>query len=565
MLNAHLMKINYLCTIKNINHNNMHKKLFAVVVLLSAFVFTNAQYSVKYNTLVQLEDTLTEAPKDWFNLDYQTDKVRGVSTEKAYAELLGNKKSTTVIVAIIDSGIDIEHEDLKDKIWVNTKEIAGNGVDDDKNGYIDDINGWNFIGNAKGEMIDNDNLELTRLYVKYKKKFEGKSASDFKGKEREEFDFYQEIKKEFEKELKEAKTMNTLIGNFMIAYNQADSTIKVHLNKDEYTLEEVNAIESDNEDVTKAKQILGSLAMMGVTPDGLKEGVEHYEKQLEYNLNTEFDPRALVGDDYENKKEKFYGNNLVEGPDAMHGTHVAGIIGANRNNEIGIKGIANDVKIMVLRTVPNGDERDKDVANSIYYAVDNGAQIINMSFGKDYSPYKEYVDKAVKYAEKKGVLIVHAAGNDARDTDARRNYPHPQYDKSGKWASNWIEVGASSWEDNDEFAANFSNYGEKTVSVFAPGVEIYSTVPDDKYKNSQGTSMAAPVVTGIAALVLSYYPELKAEDLKKIILESSTKYPDVEVKVPGTKDKTMKFSKLCQTAGIVNAYNALKMAEGYKK
>jgi hypothetical protein len=262
MLNAHLMKINYLCTIKNINHNNMHKKLFAVAVLLSAFVFTNAQYSVKYNTLVQLEDTLTEAPKDWFNLDYQTDKVRGVSTEKAYAELLGNKKSTTVIVAIIDSGIDIEHEDLKDKIWVNTKEIAGNGVDDDKNGYIDDINGWNFIGNAKGEMIDNDNLELTRLYVKYKKKFEGKSATDFKGKEREEFDFYQEIKKEFEKELKQAKTMNALFRQFYdCLQSRLTQQLRLHLNKDEYTLEEVNAIESDNAKMLRRpSRVLGSLS-----------------------------------------------------------------------------------------------------------------------------------------------------------------------------------------------------------------------------------------------------------------------------------------------------------------
>ncbi len=543
----------------------MHKKLFAVVVLLSVFVFAHAQYSVRDNTFVQLQDTLTKAPTDWFNLDYQTDKVRGVSTEKAYAELLGNKKSTTVIVAIIDSGIDIEHEDLKDKIWVNTKEIAGNGVDDDKNGYIDDINGWNFIGNAKGEMINHDNLELTRQYVKYKKKFEGKSATDFKGKEREEFDFYQEIKKDYEKELQEAKTMNSMLVPFLAAYNKADSTIKAVLNKDEYTTEEVNAIESEDKDIVAAKQVFGMLAINNATGQDLEDAVEHFKEQLDYNLNTEFDPRALVGDDYENIKEKFYGNNLVEGPDAMHGTHVAGIIGANRNNEIGMKGIANDVKIMVLRTVPNGDERDKDVANSIYYAVDNGARIINMSFGKDYSPYKEYVDKAVKYAEKKGVLIVHAAGNDGRDTDARRNYPHPQYKKSGKWASNWIEVGASSWEDKDEFAAEFSNYGEKTVSVFAPGVAIYSTVPDNKYKNLQGTSMAAPVVTGIAALVLSYYPKLKAQGLKKIILESSTKYPDVEVNIPGTRDKTKKFSKLCQTAGIVNAYNALKMAEGYKK
>jgi subtilisin family serine protease len=543
----------------------MYRKVFVVVILLSVFTFSKAQYCVNDNTFVQLEDTITKAPKNWFNLDYQVDNVRGISTEKAYAELLGNKKTKTVIVAIIDSGIDIEHEDLEGKIWVNPGEVAGNNVDDDKNGYVDDINGWNFIGNAKGEMINHDNLEITRLYAKYKKKYEDKTATDFKGKERKEFDFYKEIKTKFEEEVIKAKTEHSLYKQFLDAYNSADSIAKIALKKDTYTLEEVNAHESDEENFIKAKQVLGAMTAMGITEEGLEEGIEYYDEQLEYNLNTEFDPRSLVGDDYKNKKERYYGNNKVEGPDALHGTHVAGIIAANRNNSIGMDGIATDVKIMVLRTVPNGDERDKDVANSIYYAVDNGAQVINMSFGKDYSPYKEVVDKAVKYAEKKGVLIIHAAGNDSRNTDENRNYPHPEYEKSGKWAGNWIEVGASSWENIDEFVANFSNYGEKTVSVFAPGVEIYSTVPENKYKNLQGTSMAAPIVTGVAALVLSYYPELKAKDLKKIILESSVKYPELKVNVPGTNGKKKKFSKLCQSAGIVNVYNALKLAETYNK
>lgn len=544
----------------------MYKKLFITVALLGCIGIINAQDSFSPdNTFVAMADTLIKAPKNWFNLDYQTDKVRGVSTEKAYAELLANKKSKTVIVAIIDSGIDIDHEDLKDKIWVNTGEIAGNGVDDDKNGYIDDINGWNFIGNTKGEMVDHDNLELTRLYVKYKKIYDGKTASDFKGKQLAEYNEYQAIKADYEKKLQEAKGMNNMLGQFMLAYNQADSTVKAILKKNDYTLEEVNAIEGDEEGIAKAKQILGTIAAMGASVDDLKEGVDYYKKQVEYNLNTDFDPRSIVGDDYANKKEKFYGNNKVKGPDPFHGTHVAGIIGANRNNDIGIKGVANDVKIMVIRTVPDGDERDKDVANSIYYAVNNGAKIINMSFGKDYSPYKEVVDKAVKYAEKKGVLLVHAAGNDGRNTDENPNYPNPEYLKSKKMSKTWIEVGASGWEDNDNFAAGFSNYGQKTVSLFAPGEAIYSTTPANNYKNSQGTSMAAPVVTGVAALVLSYYPELKAEELRNILLESVSNYGDVKVTVPGEKSKKEVFKKLCSTGGIVNAYNALKLAETYKK
>jgi subtilisin family serine protease len=381
----------------------MIKKFLLTLALLGLVHLAVAQYTFRAdNTQIAIADTILKAPTDWFNLDYQLDKVRGISTEKAYKELLAGRKSKTVIVAIIDSGIDIEHEDLKDKIWVNSGEIAGNGKDDDKNGYIDDIHGWNFIGNSKGEMINHDNLELTRLYAKLKKIYDGKQASDFKGKQLEEFNLYTELKDDYKKKYEEAEQMYNLLGNFMEAYKVADATAKKVLGKEEYETEEILAVESEDAEVKKAQQILGYLVAMKISPDDLVEGYDHYKERIEYNLNLDFEPRALVGDNYDNKSEKLYGNNLVKGPDAFHGTHVAGIIGANRDNELGIKGIASDIKIMVLRTVPNGDERDKDVANSIYYAVDNGARIINMSFGKDYSPYKEVVDKAVMYAEKKG-------------------------------------------------------------------------------------------------------------------------------------------------------------------
>lgn len=562
----HVVNLNVYVNLIKMKKKTMVRRLFFVAVLLGMASLVQAQYSYHDQYLIsEKQDTVETAPENWFNLDYATDKVRGVSTEKAYNELLKDKKSSTVIVAIIDSGIDIEHEDLKDNIWVNSKEVAGNGVDDDKNGYVDDINGWNFIGNEKGEMINQDNLEMTRLYVKYKKQFEGKTATDFKGKKRKEYDYYKKVKKEFEKKEQEAKQMTTMLEQFVTAFNSADSIVKATLGKEEYTKEELDAIESDDPEIAKAKQIFAQLAMMGATPEDLLDGYDYYKEQLEYNLNTEFEPRALVGDDYENKKERTYGNNKVEGPDAVHGTHVAGIVAATRNNEIGMDGVADNVKIMVLRTVPNGDERDKDVANSIYYAVDNGAKIINMSFGKSFSPYKAIVDKAVKYAEKKGVLLVHAAGNDGKNIDEEDNFPTPTYLKKGKKCKTWIEVGASSWENKDEFLANFSNYGERTVSVFAPGVKIYSTVPDNKYKNLQGTSMAAPVVTGVAALVWSYFPELSAVELKDILLKSAVKYSDVKVNVPGTRGQTKAFKNLCSTAGVINAYEAVKMAMEVKK
>ena len=542
----------------------MIKKLLVILAFLLVIGYSQAQYTFRADrTSVELKDTLVNAPENWFNLDSQLDNVRGISTDRAYNELLKNKQTKTVIVAIIDSGIETDHEDLKGKIWVNPNEIVGNGIDDDKNGYVDDINGWNFIGNPKGEMINQDNLEMTRLYVKLKKLYDGKSASDFKGKQLSEFNLYQEVKNDFEKEHAEAQQNSELYQNILASYENADELIKKELNKDSYTTEDLKSITNEDAKVKQAVQMLLYLNMLNVKYDDLKEAVKYFNDRLEYNLNPEFEPRSLVGDNYDNLSEKNYGNNSVEGPDAMHGTHVAGIIGANRENQVGIKGIASDIKIMVIRTVPNGDERDKDVANSIYYAVDNGAKVINMSFGKDYSPYKEVVDKAVQYADKKGVLMIHAAGNDSRNNDVKKNYPNPEYIKPKKECRNWIEVGASSWKTGAEFVANFSNYGQKSVDVFAPGVDIFSSVPDNTYKKESGTSMAAPMVTGLAALIWSYYPNLKASDIKKIIMESATKYTDEIVSLPGQESKSG-FGKLSKTGGVINAYNALKMAESYK-
>ncbi len=542
------------------------KKILVTLILFASIIFTNAQSShnadaTAVNQQLILED---EVPQNWFHLDPFADHFKGVSDQKAYKELLKGKKSKTVIVAIIDSGIDIEHEDLKDNIWINSDEIAGNGIDDDKNGYVDDVYGWNFIGGADGKMVNQENLELTRLYVKYKKLYEGKSASDFKGKKLQEFNQYLEYKKAFETKVKEAQQTLQNIEGFAKMLKLADSTMKAELGKDDYTIEDLQNFQTDKQNVNQAKGMLIYAKTNGISPEDMQDGVDYYKEQLEYNLNPDFDARHIVGDDYDNKKQRDYGNNKVEGPDAMHGTHVAGIIGAIRNNNLGMNGIAADVKIMVIRCVPNGDERDKDVANSIYYAVNNGAQIINMSFGKAYSPYKKYVDKAVKYAEKKGVLLVHAAGNDGENNDETPNFPNARY-LNGKVAKNWIEVGASSWQNEGNFVAPFSNYGKNSVDVFAPGMKIYSTVPDNKYKNLQGTSMASPVVAGVAALVLSYYPDLTAVQLKEILLKSVENYGDAKVTLPGTKDKTTEFKTLSKTGGIINAYKALKLAEEMSK
>ena len=502
-------------------------------------------------------------PKDWFLLDPESDHLQGVSAEKTYQSLLKDQPSRTVIVAIVDSGVDIDHEDLKSVIWTNKGEIPGNGIDDDKNGYIDDVHGWNFIG-GKGGNVDEDTYELTREYVRLHKKFEKIGDGKVPKKQRAEFERYKKIKDKYEKLRDKNQKQYDLYRNMYSNIRMSVDTLKAVMKVDKLTLVLLDSFKTTNPTLSFAKGFTTSmLKRMGDDGDidealsELDEGVKYYKTIVEYGYNPDFDSRLIVGDNYNNLSERNYGNNDVKGPDAEHGTHVAGIIAADRTNNIGIKGIADNVRIMSVRTVPNGDERDKDVANAIRYAVDNGAQIVNMSFGKSISPDKEVVDQAVKYAEKKGVLLIHAAGNDSEDIDKEKNYPTRNY-LDGKAAKNWLEVGASAWGTDESFVASFSNYGKKYVDLFAPGVEIYSTTPENTYKNESGTSMACPSTVGVAALVMSYFPDLTPMQVLEILKKSTRKFDGLKVQKPG--GGRTDFNNLSNTGGLVNAYEAVKMA-----
>jgi cell wall-associated protease len=498
-------------------------------------------------------------PENWFTLDKEKDGVKGVSADKAYDELLKGRTSSTIIVAVIDSGVDINHEDLKGKIWVNKGEIPGNGIDDDGNGYIDDVHGWSFIGGPGGDVGD-DTMEVTRLMKMYSEKYKGVDGSQLKGLEKKDFDLYKKIEEDYNEKLADAKAGLEQMQSIKDRIENSMEEMKKLTGVEELTLDAVSKYEPQNDAEKGYKQ----MAMAQLSQDVLKQlegGFEYYGGQVNTMLNLEFDPRHMVGDNYADPYEKYYGNNHVEGPHGEHGTHVSGIIAAIRDNNLGIKGVANDVQIMCIRAVPNGDERDKDVANAIIYAVDNGAKVINMSFGKAYSPYKDAVDKAVQYAEEKGVLLVHAAGNDGKSNDITEAYPTARYN-NGKIAKNWLEVGASSASLKEgDFVGNFSNYGKKTVDIFAPGVQIHSTVPGSEYDTYNGTSMAAPTVAGVAALLWSYYPELNAVQIKDILMKSSVKYAKMKVAQPGDSEKMVKFGDLSKSAGVVNAYEAIKLAD----
>lgn len=510
-------------------------------------------------------------PVDWQHLDPQADGILGISTKKAYQELLQNKKASPVIVAVIDGGIEFNHEDLKNEMWVNTADSALTGNDRDGNGYVNDRYGWNFIGNAAGENVEFDNLEVTRLIRDLEPKYISVLPSTpLTADEKREFQHYQKLVTAYSSKLTIAQN-----GHYSIHIIQkAKENIVANIGKEKPTLADFKKYKAKDDMEKFALRYIES--QFKENPDwdefeeSLKDAVKYFNSQILYHLNKDYDSRSIVGDNYENSHERHYGNSDVAGPDALHGTHVAAIIGASRDNGLGLDGISDAVQIMAIRAVPDGDERDKDVANSIRYAVDNGAKIINMSFGKGFAKDKAIVDEAVRYAMENDVLLVHAAGNDASNNDEVPVYPNKFYVDSlginSGMADAWITVGANQWKGNSDLVASFSNYGKRTVDVFAPGAEIYSAAPESKYKRLDGTSMAAPVVSGLAALIRSYYPDLTAAETKQIIMDSVTPV-DHKVRIRNAEGRRVKvrLGDISVSGGVVNAYKALQLAEERSK
>jgi subtilisin family serine protease len=517
-----------------------------------------------------------ELPKGWHLLDKDQDGFYGISLNKAYEFVhLKKLKSKTVIVAIIDSGVDTTHEDLKDILWTNPGEIPGNGVDDDHNGYADDVHGWNFIGGKDGKNVEDDSQEEARVYYMFKSKFDvpNLDTASLSPGDKEEFKWWTKAKKTVMGDGSDNGIDLGTLHHVLQACVKSDSILQQAMGKAEYTGNDLDTFQVKSSDSRSAKSVILYLFKANKIMDmsnkqflsEFTEEVQSEEKKEATKENAPEDLRhEIVGDNEADFNDRNYGNSDIMAGDPMHGTHVAGIIAAERNNGKGIDGIDDNVRIMMIRAVPNGDEHDKDIALAIRYAVDNGARVINMSFGKNISPEKSWVDSSVRYAESKGVLLVHAAGNDAADVDTTDNFPNPHFRNSTYTATNWITVGASSDPLAEpgfgSYTASFSNYGKNEVDVFAPGTRIYSTVPGgNKYENLQGTSMAAPVVTGVAALVLEYYPNLTAQQVKYCIMRGATPL-SVKVKKPGSEGQMVDLSDISISGGIVNALGALKVA-----
>ena len=534
---------------------NLHKQLRKFTYFLGVFfilscgstapIVSTPVENVDVIPLKAVELTDNEE-KEWSHLDLKTDTIPGISLLKAYKELV-KPKSKTIIVAVIDSGIDIDHEDLKDNIWVNTDEIPNNGKDDDNNGYIDDVNGWNFLGGAV-----NEQLEYVRLVA-------SGNTSDPRFSEAEAL-----LAKERESTSRLKKQYDGILGQL----NTSDAAVEDYLKKTDYTKEDVEGITTTDKTLSRHVSIIkqsygfGFESIAAMKKD-LNRGLKTFNERLDYNLNVDFDGRSVVGDNPNDLNDRNYGNGDVRAKNGRsHGTHVSGIIAAKRNNGIGINGVANNVKIMAIRNTPSGDEYDKDVALGVYYAVDNGAKVINMSFGKSFSPHSDWVRNAIAYAAENDVLIVAASGNDGKNADLKNYFPNDQINNGTEVSNTFLKVGSNGPKYGSSFFASYSNYGKSTVDVFAPGSQIYSTYPKESYEFASGTSMAAPLVAGVAALIFSQYPTLSAAQVKQILITSGIA---INKKMSLGDGTTEPFSELSKSGKIINAYNALIMASKLSK
>ena len=542
---------------------------FNIFLLFLALVFFSQGRSGEYN-----QDNFNKEKSHWFHKSLEENGVYGVGTDKALEFLKSKRlKPVQIIVGVLDSGIDIEHEDLKGNVWVNFDEKAGNGIDDDNNGYVDDVNGWNFIGGIDGREIVKDTYEATRIVNELGPIFHsGDKKKDLEHirKMPKQYRTYLKARKAWAKEYSKAKTEVEEIEKEKKDILSFLNQLRSYTDSISLTSKNIDQHFKENEEEIKGQLLFileANPSFYGKTMDEIIKDVQNdfddqekkLKKDISFSYNREFDPRKIVGDNFGNKTERFYGNNKVEGPDALHGTHVAGIIAAIRGNKKGMDGIAGHVaKIMSVRTIPDGDERDKDVANAIRYAADNGAKIINMSFGKSFSPEKELVWNAIEYAESKGVLMFHAAGNLNKDIDLEDSFPtNFKGDSMIPFVNNWVTIGAST-QNKDQVKASFSNYGNARVDAFAPGLKIYSTIPDNQYRYLQGTSMASPVAAGCAALLWAYFPQLTASQVKELLLET-VNLVDQDLAIGNEKDKR-NFKNLSISGGIVDVNKAVRLA-----
>ncbi|WP_420571375.1 S8 family serine peptidase [Kordia sp.] len=504
--------------------------------------------------------------QDWQHKDIAKDSIAGISLDKAY-ECLKNIKGDTVLVAVLDTRLIKGNEDLKNLLWTNKDEIPNNNIDDDKNGYIDDIHGWNFLGNKNGAQEYRANFEFVRVIRKFDPLFKGKKRQNIK--DTVNYDIYTKAKRTLQDEI-HIVNQNIL---YLDSVKALRSETKKELSKfypdislDVKVLDSMLRTEKDS-------TIIKKIIFLKEYDSNKQWYVNRYKRErrhLEIYYNKDYKERSVIKDNSNDLTDINYGNPTIFSdsiyPKHTHSIKVVSVLAANRTNNYGIKGVTNSSKIMMVTVSPFGDEHDKDIALGIRYAVDNGAKIINITFTKYFSLHSDWVREAIKYASRNNVLIVCSAGNYSKNLDNETPYPNDTDTTGNEVVDNLMMIGSSTPFANEFLVSDYSNYGKKNVDIFAPGEFIYTSIGKNNYNFTSGTSYSAPIVSGIAALIRSHYPNLTAAEVKQIIMKSGVSY-DIMVNKPSTsKEKELvPFSSLSKSGKIVNAYNALLMAEEVSK
>ncbi|HLF51026.1 S8 family serine peptidase [Flavobacterium sp.] len=539
--------------------------IFIIFFCFNCFGQSKQDY-IKNPTTTYRNELPINIRAQWQHLDIEKDTLAGTSLNRAYKEIIKNKKGKEIIVAVIDTDIDINHEDLKPAIWINKKEIPHNGIDDDKNGYTDDVNGWNFLGNAKGESISYANITPIRILRNLKKKYS--HYPNFEGNIKDSL-LYVKTKNQFKKDLEDLNELKKYASQNLKSYRESFKKVEAQLHKNNFEIDEIDNLyrkcKKENASLTQEVLTLRNFIRLGKDYTELINDSIKVQDKFRTSYNEDYHDRAIIGDNDLDLKDTHYGNNNVSknAKWTYHGTIVSGVIGANRKNKIGIEGFSDQIKIMPILAVPYGGyEHEKDINLAIHYAVDNGAKVINMSFGNTSGDHTDWIKEAFLYAQEHDVLLIAGAGNDSSDNDIKPFYPIDYDEQTGvEFCDNFIKVGAITLDGDKYFLAHFTNYGKKTVDLFAPGYFLKTTDPIVGYSYRDGTSMAGPIVTGVAALIRSHYPKLTAKQVKNIILESGVAYK-LDVVVPGEKNGLLKpFTELSKSGKVVNAYNALLLAE----
>ena len=564
------------------------KKYFLLLMASACISVADAQL-IKQN-----EEQKKQADLDWYNCSFDKDGVYGAEVNKAYDFLKGKKIKKRPVVALIGSGMDIEHEDLKQAIWVNPKEKA-DGKDNDKNGLVDDINGWNFLGGKDGQVMEATMREGDREFLRLKDKYadyifdgknynkviDGKLTKVADPENIEEYNYYRN------QVLPESPMAGTYSG-WQLTYvlkayaDKFDQMMKERFPGKELTEADFSICYDPKAPRDSLSEVSFMMCAMGfgvyktdkweTVYAGIKSGAQIEQAKAEYERKVgQFGAdgrKDIIGDNYLDINDNKYGNNVLLTADAAIGTMEAGISVAKRENGLGGNGIMDQAEIMTLRVAANGEPYLKDIALAIRYAVDHQADIIMLPVQNTLYPedQKKWISEALEYAESKGVFCVTPAWEGAQDLAVETYYPN-RWMTGKKELTNLMVVCSSDKNGNPSMN---SNYGAKEVDLYAPGMEIYSTYTGDTYQSGTGLGLAAATTVGVAALIKAYYPHLTGTQIRNILLETVTSRKDAEVEkgivVDGkpTQDLFL-FGDLCLSGGIINAYQAVVAADKLAK